>query len=93
MKIEKDVETYLVLRAKALGGRTIKLIGEEGLPDRLVLLPGVPAFFCELKRPEGGRRSPIQKIVHEKLRKIGCHVYVAKNKEEIDQMIKEETNG
>lgn len=39
--IERDVEAYLVARAKALGGevRKVQWVGRRGAPDRLVMLP------------------------------------------------------
>ena len=90
MTDERDVELFLVLKVKALGGKAIKLVGEEGLPDRLVLFPGGKSFFCELKRPEGGVLSPAQKYIHGKLRNLGFNVYVTKNKDEVLAMLKEE---
>jgi len=40
---ERDIETYLVKRAKAMGGevRKVQWIGRRGAPDRLCMLPEV----------------------------------------------------
>ena len=93
--LEHDVESYLNLKVKAAGGRSIKLLAayEEGIPDRLIVLPGGRIFFCELKRPKGGKLSDMQIYKIAKLRKLGCTVYVPRNKQMIDEMIEEETSG
>jgi len=89
--IEKDIETYLVKRVESLGGKCLKFPAEynEGIPDRLVILPKGNIAFTELKRPKGGRLSEMQKYQHKKLRALGCKVYVVKTKEEADEMLKE----
>lgn len=83
---EKPVEEHLRDRVKALGGLAIKImpVSMTGLPDRLVLLPGGIALFVELKRPKGGIVSPVQKVVHAKLEKMGHPVALLNTKEGID---------
>ena len=51
--LEKDIETKLRNKVKALGGRAYKFVspGNSGVPDRLVVLPGGKIGFAELKRP------------------------------------------
>ena len=50
---ERDVERYLRERVKQLGGRAYKFVspGNNGVPDRIVMLPGGKLFFVELKAP------------------------------------------
>ena len=94
MQYERDVEQYLKDQVKKRGGRCIKLhsISEEGLPDRMVLLPGGKIFFCELKR-RGGLLSPMQRLQHKRFRSLGQRVHIPFSKEEVDQILKEETDG
>lgn len=91
MEFERDVEKYLVRRVKQLGGRCIKLhtAYEEGLPDRMVLLPAGVMFFVELKR-RAGVLSPMQKAQHRSLRKLGQRVYTPYSKLEVDEVLEKE---
>lgn len=63
MAQETDIEKYLIRRVAALGGHQAKFTspGCAGHPDRIVKLPGVPAFFVELKRP-GKTLEPLQEV-------------------------------
>lgn len=92
--LEKEVEAYLKKKVEGLGGICLKFPATfaEGIPDRLIILPGGHYAWVELKRPKGGRLSEIQKYQHKKLRTIGCKVYVLKNYQEVDDFIKENEN-
>ena len=61
--MEKDIERALVEKVKQHGGYCLKWVcpGWSGVPDRIVILPGGRVVFVELKRPKGGRLSPMQK--------------------------------
>ena len=85
---EAQVETYLRKKVKALGGLCLKLpaVYVEGIPDRLILLPGGIALFVETKRPEGGRVAPLQEYWQKKLRRLGFVSEIVKNYEEIDEL-------
>jgi len=51
---ERDIESYLVRRIRALGGeiRKVGWIGRRGAPDRFVMLPGDQRnCWVELKAP------------------------------------------
>lgn len=91
MQLEKDVESYLRNKVKKQGGRCIKLSSqhEEGLPDRLILMPGGKVFFVETKR-KGGKLAPMQILQHRSLRKLGFRVYIPYTKDEVDTLLKEE---
>lgn len=91
MIIERDIEAFLVKRVEHLGGRCLKFPAtfEEGIPDRLVILPRGKVAFVELKRPKGGRLSAMQKYQIKKLRDLGCKVFVVKNHEEVNAMLEE----
>jgi hypothetical protein len=90
---ESAIEKYLVNAIEVLGGRCYKfgVVGRRGYPDRLCKLPGGSAFMVETKRPKKGRLAELQKVRHEELRGIGWRVYVAKDREEIDDVIRQET--
>jgi len=74
---EKDIERLLVEMVRKRKGWAIKMVCTyvSGLPDRLVLLPGGVVFFAELKST-GKKPSPIQQLIHGKLRRLGFAVYV-----------------
>lgn len=90
--IENDVEKHLRERVKKAGGKAYKLSSqiENGMPDRLVCLPGGRVFFIETKRPKGGRLSKIQIYRHRELTRIGVQVRVLCTKEAIDEFIEKE---
>lgn len=51
---ERDIERKLVNAVKDKGGLCLKLTTTtfDGIPDRLILLPGAKSTFVELKAPE-----------------------------------------
>ena len=61
---EKTVEQKLVKAVKAAGGICPKWTapGFDGLPDRIVLLPGGRMGFVEVKAP-GKKARPLQEAV------------------------------
>ena len=89
MILEREVESYLKTRVEKAKGKCIKIPAtyEEGLPDRLVILPGNRIAFVELKRPRGGRLREMQKYQINKLKGLGCIVRVIKNYEEVNELI------
>ena len=50
---ERQIEQKLVKAVKAVGGIAPKLVspGFDGMPDRMVLLPGGHVGFVEVKAP------------------------------------------
>jgi len=87
---ENEVENYLIREVEKRGGKAYKFVspGQIGVPDRIIILNGKTAFV-ELKRPQGGRFSKVQKWQIEEMRKAGATVYTAKNKEEVDRIMEE----
>lgn len=73
---EASVERRLVRVAEELGGATVKLVQGEGLPDRLVLLPGGRVVFVELKKPKGGAVAPLQVLRRRRLDRLGFSTVV-----------------
>ena len=73
------------------GGRHLPEVvapGFDGMPDRIVLLPGGRMGFVEVKAP-GKRAGPLQGSRHELLRSLGFRVYVLDNPEQIGGIIDE----
>jgi len=88
--MEKDIEKKLVKAVKSMGGIAPKLVspGFDGMPDRLILLPGGIMAFAELKA-SGKKPRPLQIARHRLLRKLGFKVYVIDNPEQIGGMLDE----
>jgi len=87
---EKEIELQLVMAVKKMGGRAVKFTsaGFDGMPDRLVLLPGGKCGFVEVKAP-GKKPRALQRVRHEMLRTWGFKVYVLDAKEQIEEIINE----
>ncbi len=73
---EKNVEAYLRDQAKGKGGKAYKFVspGNDGVPDRLVCLPGGRIAFVETKAP-GKTSTPLQTRRQEELRALGFTVF------------------
>lgn len=69
---EKDIEKILVTEVKKLGGRAYKWVspGNDGVPDRIIILPDLSPIFVELKT-EHGKLSALQRVQIERLRELG----------------------
>ena len=87
---EKTIERKLVQAVKAMGGIAPKFIspGFDGMPDRLVLLPGGRIAFVEVKR-HGEQPRLLQVSRHGLLRRLGFRVYVLDDEARIQEILKE----
>lgn len=85
---EKTTEQKLVKAIKNIGGVAPKFVspGFDGMPDRIVLLPGGRIAFVEVKAP-GCKPRPLQVSRHEMLRKLGFKVYVLDDERQIGGII------
>lgn len=74
---EKIIETKLKNQAKNRGGLALKFVSPsfDGVPDRIILMPGGKVGFVEVKAP-GKTPSPLQKSRIKMLKKLGFKVYV-----------------
>ena len=85
---EINIERRLVAAVRALGGLCPKFVspGWDGVPDRLVLLPGARMAFVELKAP-GQRLRPLQHRRKKQLEQLGFRVFVVDGVEQIGGML------
>ena len=86
--LEQAVETELVKRVRAAGGRCEKVtvLGNRGFFDRLVVLPG-RVIFVECKRPKGGRLSVHQIERHRRYKALGAAIAIVTNSADIDRLM------
>lgn len=87
---EKDIEKILVTEVKKLGGRAYKWTspGNDGVPDRIVILPGRPPIFVELKT-DRGKLTALQKVQIDRLRVLGQDVRVLYGMGHVGRFLKE----
>ena len=87
---EKQVEQKLVQAVKLAGGMCPKLVspGTDGMPDRMVLLPGCRIGFVEVKAP-GKEPRPLQTQRHRQLRALGFPVFVLDDPEKVPWILEE----
>ena len=78
--LEKDIEKKLHKGVKALkhGALCLKFEspGFNGVPDRIILLPGEKVIFVETKKP-GKKERARQEYVQKLFRDLGFEVYSA----------------
>ena len=87
---EKDIEKKLSLMVKKAGGIAVKFVSPsfDGMPDRLVLLPGGGIAFVELKAP-GKKMRPLQEKRKRTLEELGFLVFCVDSKEMIGGVLHE----
>ena len=87
---EKQIERKFIREVKALGGICPKWVspGFDGVPDRLVFLPGCHFGLVEVKAP-GKKPRPIQKARHRLLKRLGFQVFVLDDIQQIGGILDE----
>ena len=87
---EKAIEKKLADAVKSRGGLAPKFTspGFDGMPDRIVLLPGGRMAFVEVKAP-GKAPRPLQETRHRMLRQLGFRVYVLDDSSQIGGILDE----
>lgn len=87
---ENVIERHLAVSAKKMGGMAVKFVspGLDGVPDRIVLLPGRKIAFVELKAP-GKKLRPLQEKRKRQLEALGFPVYVIDDMEQIGGVLDE----
>ena len=92
--LEREIEKKLVDGVRKLGGRAYKFVspGNDGVPDRIVVLPGISPVFVELKT-ETGRLSSLQNVQIKKLKDLGQDVRVLYGLEDVKRFLEEIQKG
>lgn len=90
--LEKEIEKKLIAGICRIGGRAYKWVspGSNGVPDRIVIMPGGRILFCELKTATG-RVSKLQKMQMRRLTALGCEVRVIYGMDGVQRLIDELT--
>ncbi len=85
---EKEIEDKFRKAVKRAGGKAYKFVspGNDGVPDRLVVMPGGHMGFVEVKAP-GKHLTPLQQARMRELRGLGCGVWVLDSLEGIDGVV------
>ena len=85
---EKTIEQKLTKTVKERGGVAFKFVspGFDGMPDRIVLLPGGHFGFVEVKAP-GKAPRPLQLARHALLMRLGYKVYVLDDIKQIGEIL------
>lgn len=90
MQRERDIEKWMREKIEQLGGQFMKWVspGNDGVPDRIAILPGGDVYFIELKTDQG-HSTKIQEWQQQRLRRLGCNVREVRGMTEARQFIEE----
>lgn len=88
--LEKEVERSLAYAVKMRGGMALKFVSPNfnGVPDRLILIPGGKMAFAELKAP-GKKMRNLQIKRKRQLERLGFLVYCIDGIEQIGGVLDE----
>lgn len=91
---EKIVERILVTGIRKLGGTAFKFVspGNDGVPDRLVVMPDGKVCFVELKQ-DTGKLSGLQKTQIGRLTGLGQYVAVLYGADEVRTFLRYMESG
>ena len=75
--LEKDIEKLFTAEIKKAGGKAYKFTspGNDGVPDRIVMLPDGRIVFVELKT-DTGKLSRLQELQRRQIAELGQTVRV-----------------
>lgn len=87
---EKIIERKLMDAVKARNGICLKWVspGFDGMPDRIVFLPGRHIGFVEVKAP-GEKPRPLQLSRHRLLMKMGFRTHIVDDVDQISRVLDE----
>ena len=85
---EKKIESKLVKAVKQRGGFCLKFVSPslDGIPDRIVLLPGRRIAFVETKTT-GEKMRPLQVRRKRQFEQLGFKVYCLDEANKIEEML------
>lgn len=88
-KRERDIEQRLRVQIGKMGGLFYKFTspGNDGVPDRIAVMPGGRIWFVELKT-KTGRLSAVQVLQIRRLHDRGANVFVVWDEEGADELIR-----
>ena len=88
---ERDIEKLLVEEVKKLGGRAYKWVspGNDGVPDRIVILPGKAPVFVELKA-DTGKLTRLQEVQLGRLEALGQRTAVVRGLDGLSQFLQDQ---
>lgn len=88
MSAEKEIERKLVRQVRLMGGLAPKFVspGLDGVPDRMILLPGAKIAFAELKA-DGKKLRPLQERRKRQLEELGFMVFCVNSAERIGEVL------
>ena len=86
--LEREIEKKLITEVRRLGGRAYKWVspGSNGVPDRIIIMPGGKIIFTELKTTTG-RLTDLQKMQQRILRQLGCDIRTIYGPEQVQGFI------
>lgn len=89
--LEKSVEERLRKMVESIGGIAPKFEspGNNGMPDRLVIMPGGRVYLVETKRPKKSKVAKLQKYQQDRLRALGVDVRMLYTYDDVDAFIVE----
>lgn len=87
--LEKKIEEKFRESAKQAGGKAYKFTspGNDGVPDRIAVLPGGRIGFVELKQ-KGKKPTALQEKRIRELQELGCKVFVLDDPADIEKVIR-----
>lgn len=87
---ESELERRFRRLTMQAGGKAYKFVspGNDGVPDRIVILPGGRIGFVELKRP-GEVPRKLQQFQLGELERLGCYTAVVDSMEQAEAVISE----
>lgn len=88
--MEKDIERWLGNQLKKMGCIYMKFVspGNDGVPDRIIVLPGGATIFVELKSTTG-KLMANQRVQISRLRKQGALVFVITGKTDAELFVED----
>ena len=90
MNLEREVEQRLVTLVEQAGGLCVKH-GQDGWPDRIVMLPHGVLVWVEVKRPKG-IQAGLQKYRASQLHTLGQNIVVLSSIAEVNEFMSELTD-
>lgn len=88
--LEKQIEKRLKERVESIGGKALKFVcpGYNGVPDRLIFMPGGRIYLVELKAP-GKKLTPLQQKRKHEFERLGFRYYVIDSYEAVEGFLGE----